>query len=134
VAKNLLVISIVTILLAHNVFSLYPEAFFCGDSPLECSFTDASQPDILTFTEEGSEILYQFIFDSEFKNINASTNIFEEHDNLNFSFKCNSGCLAFTLPTIFAGMNFGLKHLSTYFSLPNRPKQELYTSLHCFRI
>jgi hypothetical protein len=135
VVKNLLVVSVVTILLAHSVLSLYAEAFFCGDSPLECSFKDFSQPDILSFTEEGSDILYQFIFDSEFRNINASTTVFEEHKNLNSEMGSNPVfCTVFSFPLFLAGMNFSPKLLSIYHFLPNNCKQALYSNLFCFRI
>lgn len=133
--RSLLLISVVTILLAHNVLSFYAEAFFCGDSPLECTFRDASKSDILSFTEDGSDILYQFIFDSEFKNINASSNIFEEHQNENSEIRSNTGYFAAnSLPEFFAGMNSNPKLLSTYSALPNNCKQALYSNLYSFRI
>jgi hypothetical protein len=135
VAKNLLVISVITILLAHNVLSLYAEAFFCGDSPLACTFKQIDKSEELAFTEDQSDLLFQFIFDSEFKNINANTNVFEEHKNLNFENRSNeSSFLSLTLPRFLYELNFNAGWLSSCFPLLNSCNTYLYGYLCCFRI
>ncbi|MFA4862688.1 MAG: hypothetical protein WC605_02835 [Bacteroidales bacterium] len=133
--KNFLVLSVVTVLIFHNVFALYAEVFFSSDTQWESTFKENEQPDVLSFTEAQSDLIDQFIFDSEFKNINANITVFEEHRNLNSEIKFNSGhVMSLTLPECIAGVSFS-SILSTYcFSIPNSCKQALLCNLYSFRI
>lgn len=133
--KNLIVLSIAIILIIHNVFTLYVEILIDGDTQWEYFKNEKEQDNELSFTEEQSDIAYQFIFDSEFKNINANTNIFEEHKNLNSEIRSNTGYFSvFSIPQFIAGLNFSPKQFLKNITLSNGCKQALYSNLFCFRI
>jgi hypothetical protein len=133
--KNILVLSVVTILLVHNVFALYVEVLFAGDIQWDYFNKEKGQLDELTFTEDQSNVAYQFIFDSEFKNINANITVFEEHRNVNSEIKFNSGhMLSLTFPECIGGVSFSSILSSSCFSIPNSCKQALLSNLYSFRI
>lgn len=133
--KNILVLTVVTILLVHNVFALYAEVFFTGDFQWDYFNKEKGQLDELTFTEDQSNVAYQFIFDSEFKNINANITVFEEHRNLNSEIKFNPGSTqSLTLPECIAGVSISSILSSNSFSIPNSCKQALLSNLFSFRL
>ncbi len=85
--------------MVHNVFALYAEVLFAGDIKWDYFNKEKGQSDELSFTEDQSDVAYQFIFDSEFKNINANITVFEEHRNLNSEIKFNPDFIhSLTLP------------------------------------
>jgi len=127
--------SVVTILLVHNIFALYAEVLCAGDILWEYNNKEKGQPDVLSFTEEQSDLAYQFIFDSEFKNINANITVFEEHRNLNSNINFNPGhILSLTVPDYIAGNNFTSTHTTYCLSVPYSCNQELHGNLYSFRI
>jgi len=133
--KNIFVLSVVAMLLIHNVFVLYVEILFAGNIQWKYYAEEKGLPDELSFTETQSDVAYQFIFDSEFKNINATNTVFEEHKNLNSDSKSNlDHIIHLALPECGAGIGFDSLLASYFISLPNSCKQELHSNLFSFRI
>jgi hypothetical protein len=85
--KNLLVILLITVLIFQNVLALYAGVCFTCEDQFSPTGNNNGQPEELCYTQADSDIINQFIFDSEFKNINASVSVFEEHKNLNSEIK-----------------------------------------------
>jgi hypothetical protein len=122
-------------LIMHNVFALYAEILFACDTQWGYFNIDKAMNKELSFIEGQSDIAYQFIFDSEFKNISANTNVFEEHNNLNSEIRSFTGFVAvFSIHERTARINSSHKNFLTNIYFPISYNQELYRNLHCFRI
>jgi hypothetical protein len=133
--KNILILWILLMLLVHNISAFYAEVFIAGDVQWDCFNQDKDQQDVLSFTVDQSDIAYQYIFDSEFKNINASITVFEEHRNFISEIKSSFGHLAsFTVPEFITGINLSSFLIPFRYSIPNSCKQALLGNLFSFRL
>jgi hypothetical protein len=109
--------------------------FFCGDPQWEYSNEKNGQPRELAFTEAQSDLFFQFIFDSEFKNINANITVFDEHRNLNSEAKsniCQVPALALQGFIDVVKLRTDLKSVQSFFS--NGCERALFHNLFSFRI
>jgi hypothetical protein len=133
--KNILILWVVLMLLVHNVFALYVEVLFAGNVQWNCFDEDKGQLDELSFIVDQSDVAFQFIFDSEFKNANSNITVFEEHRNQNLEIKFNPGFMqSLSVPEFFTAVNFN-SILSTYCcSILNSCKQALLGNLFSFRL
>lgn len=133
--KNFLVLLVVTLLLVHNVFALYAEVLFARNVYWNCFDEEKGQLDELSFTVDQSDVAFQFIFDSEFKNVNANITVFEEHRNQNLEIKFNPGFMqSLSVPEFITGVSFNSILSSYCFSIPNSCKQALLGNLFSFRL
>ena len=133
--RNSLIISLLSVLLFHNVFSLYAGAFFKNESQSETRCSKSGQSDELSYKAAIFNVINQFIFDSEFKNINANISVFEAHRNLISEFKSLlSHISALSTSEFIEGITIRSMLLSVQFSIPNCCKQALQINLYSFRI
>lgn len=132
--KNFLVISLLAVLLFHNVFAFYEGVFFSDGAQFESKCNNSGQSDKLVYTEADCDVINQFIFDSEFKNINASISVFEEHRNLNSEIKYNfSNIPTLTLSDFLSEIKYKSTLLSVQFVISNSFQLALQGNLFSFR-
>jgi len=115
--------------------ALYIGVCFSNDDQFDPTRYNNEQSEELSFTQADSDIVNQFIFDSEFKNINASTSVFEEHRNLNSEIKFNfSDIPTLTLSVFHSGITYKSILFSVQFAISNSFKLALQGNLFSFRI
>jgi hypothetical protein len=132
--KNYIVISLLTVLLFQNIFAIYTGVFFADDTQFQPTCKSSSQSDELSFTAADCDVINQFIFDSEFKNVNANISVFEEHKNLISESKSIIDQIPVLIfSDLFSGLSAKSFFSSVHFFILNSCKLALQSNLYSFR-